>query len=306
MFWSAINIYSRCYLAITKDQRLACSHSQAIQWFWSRGIFGTLSRLESAPKPKSAYGTGLVRLGSEPASTMAPSQFRVVVAATLETPHPFLQQGIPHPNIAITSRPWLWQDDHKMAQHGPQSALIAKMDGAMRAGMRWHKNCRVEKHGGWGGCWQHILQLMTVGEVQHCPLLSVSFLTWVGDSGYLFTFNEDTTIITSFPFRLRQGIEPPPPCCFALTMRDMLQPSYPMFAIHVWWNWMLLLCRRWGCRTYSYLNSHLMVVPPLCEHPPVLSYSIWRQVSLILPTMAHLFKITHEVTPISLRVPRRV
>jgi len=70
-------------LTITKDERLACSHSQAIQGFWSRGIFGTLSRLESAPKPKSAYGTGSVQLGSEPASTMAPSRFRVGVAATL-------------------------------------------------------------------------------------------------------------------------------------------------------------------------------------------------------------------------------
>ena len=37
-----------------------------------------------------------------------------------------------------------------MAQHGPQSALIAKVDGAMRAGMRWHKNHRVERHRGWG------------------------------------------------------------------------------------------------------------------------------------------------------------
>jgi len=36
-----------------------------------------------------------------------------------------------------------------MAQHGPQSALIAKVDGTMRAGMRWHKNRRVERHGGW-------------------------------------------------------------------------------------------------------------------------------------------------------------
>jgi len=83
MFWRAINIYSRCHLTIAKDERLVCSHSQAIQCFWSRGTLGTLSRLESAPKLKSAYGTGLVRLGSEPASTMALSQFRVRVVATL-------------------------------------------------------------------------------------------------------------------------------------------------------------------------------------------------------------------------------
>ena len=85
MFWRAINIYYRCYLAITKDERLACLHSQAIQCFWSRGIFRTLSRLESALKPKSAYGISSVWLGSELASTMAPSRFRVGVAATLVT-----------------------------------------------------------------------------------------------------------------------------------------------------------------------------------------------------------------------------
>jgi len=53
-------------------------------------IWGTLSRLESAPKLKSAYGTGSVRLGLEPASTMAPSRFRVGVAATLASVLPWI------------------------------------------------------------------------------------------------------------------------------------------------------------------------------------------------------------------------
>ena len=59
-------------------------------------ILGTLSRLESAPKPKSVYGTGLVRLGSEPVSAMTLSRFRVGVAATLLESGPFLPTSSPY------------------------------------------------------------------------------------------------------------------------------------------------------------------------------------------------------------------
>jgi len=59
------------------------AHIPKLSSVWSRGIFRTLSRLESAPKPKSAYGTSLVWLSSELALTMALSWFQVGVAATL-------------------------------------------------------------------------------------------------------------------------------------------------------------------------------------------------------------------------------
>ena len=110
-----------------QKMRGLCAHIPKLSSvFGPGGIFETLSWLELAPKPKSAYGTSSVRLGSELASTMAPSQFRVGVAATLDATHksrlvtlrvilvtichllPFTASGNTLKSLAPLHRSWRW------------------------------------------------------------------------------------------------------------------------------------------------------------------------------------------------------